>query len=160
MPAKCLFSLGSNEGDRQQNLDEAVRHMRRNIGIIKQSPVYETPPWGKEDQPKFLNMCVEGWTELLPQTLLAEVKRIETDMGRTAGERWGQRLIDIDILFYDDQVIEDENLTVPHSHLTERAFVLAPLADIAQNFIHPLTKKTIKQHLASIDLSGLQQLKK
>lgn len=107
--------------------------LRARVGleIISVSPVYETAPWGNLNQPHFLNLCLAANSQLSPLDLLAAVKRLEVDLGRQPAEMWGPRLIDIDLLTYDELLFESDSLTLPHPRLAERAFVLAPLADIA-----------------------------
>ena len=120
------------------------------------SPVYETQPWGYTDQPSFLNQVIEARTELPPVELLAFLKRLETQLGRQPSVRYGPRLIDLDILLYGDLVMESQALTIPHPRLSERAFVLVPLADLAPDIIHPITRKTIHQLAQEVDRSGVE----
>jgi 2-amino-4-hydroxy-6-hydroxymethyldihydropteridine diphosphokinase len=122
------------------------------------SPVYETAPWGKTDQPDFLNICLQAATLLDPQSLLDACKTAETKLGRTPSEHWGPRLIDIDIIFYNDLVLENDQLTIPHPRLPERAFVLAPLADLAPDYCHPKHGRTTSQLLSEVDASTVQPL--
>jgi dihydropteroate synthase/2-amino-4-hydroxy-6-hydroxymethyldihydropteridine diphosphokinase len=133
----AYLSLGSNLGDRLQNLRDAVAALER-AGVLLPdlSPVYETAPWGLTHQPPFLNMAVAARTSLEPRALLRLLQQMERDLGRQPAERWGPRLIDIDLLFYDDLVIEEEDLVVPHPRLHERAFVLVPLVEIAPRLQH------------------------
>jgi 2-amino-4-hydroxy-6-hydroxymethyldihydropteridine diphosphokinase len=154
-----FLSLGTNLGDRLSHLHAALDSLPPDVQITKQSPVYETPPWGYEDQGPFLNMVVEGETELEPVTLLARLKQLETDLGRRPSFRWGPRVVDMDILFYDEVVLDTPELTVPHPRLQERAFVLAPLADIAADWRHPVSGKTVREMLAGVDASGIKRLK-
>jgi len=127
------FGLGSNIGDAPANLREALRLIaaRRVATLSAVSRIYRTTPWGDVDQREFANACAIGETSLAPYELLAAVKTIEADMGREPTRRWGPRLIDIDILFYGAQAIDDPELTIPHKELFARRFVLAPLAEIA-----------------------------
>jgi len=126
---------------------------------VKQaSPVYETEPWGYLDQPRFLNQVIEGETRLTPGVLLKRLKAIEKDMGRQAGIRYGPRLIDLDILFYDDLVTDRPGLTIPHPRLHERAFVLIPLDGIATDFIHPVLQQTIHELTQKVDGTGVKLL--
>ena len=151
--------LGTNLGDRIANLRAAIKALSPEINAIAESKVYETPPWGYENQPTFLNMAVKCETNLEPELLLKCLKQLEVQLGREQSFRWGPRLIDIDILFYDDLILESKSLTIPHPRLHERAFVLVPLADIASDFIHPVLKKTIKELLASVDMDDIHPYK-
>ncbi len=154
MPTIYL-ALGTNLGDRLANLHAAINAFPPSIVHHQSSHIYETPPWGYTDQPAFLNMAVKAETDLDAVSLLKRLKQIEVEVGRVETFRWGPRQIDIDILFYDDLVLESESLVVPHPRLHERAFVLVPLADIAPDFVHPVLKKTIKQLLMSVSADGI-----
>jgi 2-amino-4-hydroxy-6-hydroxymethyldihydropteridine diphosphokinase len=154
MPIVYL-ALGTNLGDRRANLQAALEALPPSVVVRRASPVYETPPWGMTDQPAFLNMVVEAETEQSPEELLAHLKHLETILGRTPSVRYGPRLIDMDILFYEDRVIDSPGLTIPHPSLHERAFVLVPLADLAPDLIHPLLGKTIRDLLTGVDASGI-----
>jgi 2-amino-4-hydroxy-6-hydroxymethyldihydropteridine diphosphokinase len=139
-----FLSLGSNEGDRYYNLDIALDMINEYAGIIQnKSSIYETEPWGIHDQPLFLNMAVSISTTLEASALLETIRYIEKEMGRTKRIKWGQRNIDIDILFYDTIIFQSDELTIPHPMLHERKFVLKPMNEIASGFIHPLSGKTI-----------------
>ncbi len=156
MPILYL-ALGTNIGDRRLNLRRAVAALSPGVTVLAESPVYETPAWGYEDQAPFLNMVLKGETELRPQALLAYVKRLETELGRTPSFRWGPRLIDIDILLYDQLVLNTPELTIPHARLHERPFVLVPLADLAPDLVHPVLGQTITQLLAALDRAGIRR---
>jgi len=143
------LSLGTNLGDRPVNLQQALSALTRQISITAVSNVYETEPWGVADQPAFFNMCITGTTLLEPHKLLDFCKAIEAEIGRTATFKWGPRLIDIDILFYDNMIMKDDTLSIPHPFVDERAFVLAPLADIAPDYEHPQTHESVVQMLAN-----------
>jgi 2-amino-4-hydroxy-6-hydroxymethyldihydropteridine diphosphokinase len=145
----AYLGLGSNLGDRQYNLDLAVDFLSERIKIEKKSPVYDTAPVGETNQPRFLNMVIRVSTRLPAATLLIMAKGIEAKLGRVPIDT--PRPIDIDILFYGDQVINTPpQLIVPHPRLAERAFVLVPLAEIAPDLIHPVNKKTVTQMLAEV----------
>lgn len=138
--------LGSNLGDRKANCLRAVEELKgRGIIIKRVSALHETEPWGKTDQPRFINMAVEADTGLSPEDLLSVLKEIERGMGREDGPRWGPRAIDLDILFYGEEVISSERLMIPHPLLQERAFVLIPLSEIAPDRVHPVSGKTVRQ---------------
>lgn len=150
-----FLALGSNLGDRIANLRAARFGLPPSVVVRRSSPVYETPPWGVTDQPAFLNMVLETETELEPEPLLAYLKWIETGLGRTPAARWGPRLIDIDILFYDDIILESLKIIIPHPRLHERAFVLVPLADIAPQLVHPMLGKTVSAMRDAIGQEGI-----
>lgn len=150
------LGLGTNLGDRRKNLEAAYGALAPQVQVKRQSKVYETPAWGYEDQPAFLNAAVKAETELSPQDLLVFLKGLERKLGRTDSFRWGPRLIDIDILFYDDQVINTPTLVVPHPHLHERAFVLVPLRDLDPDLVHPLTGKTVRQMLEGVEIGNIR----
>lgn len=151
------LALGTNLGDRLANLNAALDLLSRTIVLGPRSKIYETPPWGYTDQPAFLNMAVKCETDLDAASLLKRLKQIEAQVGRMESFRWGPRQIDIDILFYDDLVLESESLTIPHPLLHERAFVLVPLVDIAPDFVHPVLKKTARELLASVSADYIRQ---
>jgi 2-amino-4-hydroxy-6-hydroxymethyldihydropteridine diphosphokinase len=152
------LSLGTNLGDRFANLQRAVEHLQKHLTVTAVSPVYATEAWGVTDQPSFLNACVAALTELSPRELLNVIKEIEREMGRTPTRHWGPRLIDIDIIFYSHQVVSEPDLTIPHPHVAERAFVLAPLADIIPNFVHPLTGESVQAMLDAVDMADVERL--
>lgn len=151
------LALGSNLGDRRENLRQAVASLPPQMVVKAKSNIYETPPWGYENQPMFLNQAVKAETYLDPQPLIKHLKRLETALGRRETFQNGPRTIDIDILFYDNLVLESPVLTLPHPRLHERAFVLLPMTDIAPDLVHPVTHKTIRELAASCNLSGITQ---
>ena len=131
--ASVVFALGGNVGDKAGALRRALDALRNEPGIelVAASRLYRTPPWGKTDQESFVNACALALTSLAPDVLLERVKRLEVELGRVPAERWGPRVIDIDILAYDDVALSTDRLTLPHPELFNRAFVLVPLAEIA-----------------------------
>jgi len=136
--------LGSNLGDRKAFLQQAINMIGADLGPVAQkSSIYETEAWGKTDEPNYLNQIVLVNTELPAMRVLEKVLRIETGMGRMRDEKWGSRIIDIDILFYGQDIINEPGLIVPHPELHKRMFTLVPLSEIAPNFQHPVLKKTI-----------------
>jgi len=151
---KIYLGLGSNIEDRIGNLRQALSLLSQKMKVNQVSPVYDTAPVGNTEQPRFLNLVCETTTSLTPMELLTLLKGIETSMGRKSGLINSPRLIDIDILFYNDRIINTTKLTIPHSRLTERAFVLVPLADIAPNLLHPVNGKSIKQLLGVLQTSS------
>lgn len=142
---RVYLSLGSNIVNKRKNLLEAIRKIGEleNTEVVKSSTILETEPFGYLEQDNFLNACLEVKTLMTAQEFLKEILQIELDMGRVREIKWGPRIIDIDILFYDKEIIEEDNLAVPHPWICEREFVLDPLSEIAPNYIHPLEKKTI-----------------
>ncbi|SOD11409.1 2-amino-4-hydroxy-6-hydroxymethyldihydropteridine diphosphokinase [Pedobacter xixiisoli] len=144
--------LGTNLGDRTQNLNTAIAFIEREVGpVFVKSSVYETAAWGKTDQPSFLNQAVGVKSDLEPLQLLKVLLAIEQKMGRVRLERWGERLIDIDIIFYGDVIVNDRNdLHLPHPEMHKRRFVLQPLNEIAENFIHPIFKEKISSILTNL----------
>jgi 2-amino-4-hydroxy-6-hydroxymethyldihydropteridine diphosphokinase len=148
-PITVYLGLGSNLEDRHRNLEMAIDFLAERIKIEKLSPVYDTAPVGNTNQPRFLNMVIRVSTRLSAPTLLFMAKGIEAKLGRVPID--SPRPIDIDILFYGDQIINTPpQLIVPHPRLVERAFVLVPLADIAPDLVHPGNKKTVKQMLDEV----------
>jgi 2-amino-4-hydroxy-6-hydroxymethyldihydropteridine diphosphokinase len=155
MDHQIFIGFGTNLGDREANLAAARKSLAPQIKIVAASSVYETAPWGYLDQPNFLNQVIECITDLLPLDLLRNLKDIETSIGRRPTFRYGPRLIDIDILLYDDLLYDSPGLQIPHPSLHERAFVLVPLCDLAPDLIHPLLQETMSALLDAIDTSGV-----
>ena len=153
--SRVYIALGSNLGNRSGQLEAAVRTMASALQVIRQSPVYETEPWGYSEQPKFLNQVVEAQTDLPPAELLHTLKAIERRLGRQPSFHYGPREIDLDILFYDDLQVQTEELTIPHPQLARRAFVLVPLADLAPDLRHPVLGKTVGELLGEVDSAGV-----
>lgn len=142
MSGGIYLLLGSNLGDRSQNLSRA----RNRIGsVIASSSIYVTSAWGKTEQPDFYNQVIEVDSKLGPEDLLKNILSIEETMGRIRSEKWGPRIIDIDILFYRDVIIKSEQLTIPHPEIQNRKFTLIPLNELAPSMMHPVLKKTIQQ---------------
>lgn len=133
-------------GDRASNVKDAIKLIEKNIGkIAKQSHVYETQPWGEPNQDPFLNLVIMINTSLEPRDMLEKISRIERELGRERKEKWGPRIIDIDILFYGKRVIRDKGLEIPHPELHKRGFVLVPMMEIAPEFEHPILMKPIDE---------------
>ena len=152
--------LGSNLGDRLQIMRAARKLIAMEIGhIVSASSIYETAPWGVLDQPSFLNQVLEVATEMTPEEVLRITLDIEHELGRIRYERWGARVIDIDILYFESLVVDTARLTIPHPRLHERRFTLAPLSEVAPNFIHPILNKNSEQLLAEcVDTSEVKLL--
>jgi len=155
----AFLALGSNIGDREANLRDAVDRLASDeIHVLRRSSLYETAPQEMLDQPSFLNAVMEVETSLLPMQLLARIREIEREMGRQRIAPKGPRNIDIDILFYGRAVITTQELEVPHPRLAQRRFVLEPLAEIAPDFRHPVTGKTASEILAALEPQGVRRL--
>ena len=153
---KCAIALGSNLGDSKQILNQSLNLLSQTSGIelISHSSWYETVPVGPP-QPNYVNGCAILETKLLPEDLLQILLKIEQQFGRIRQERWGPRILDLDILLYGDLILEMPNLTIPHPRMNERAFVLVPLAEIAAHWIEPISRQTILQLSQAIDCSGI-----
>jgi len=148
---QIFLSLGSNLGDREANLKLVLSELPPEVEVIKESSIYQTEPWGFMDQPDFLNQVLSVKTALAPHDLLIYVKNIELKIGREPSFRFGPRLVDIDILFYSQEIIEDETLDIPHPRICERAFVLIPLMEIAPDLIYPGTDRKVSDFLKDVD---------
>ncbi len=148
---RVFLGLGSNLGDRQRFLQRAVMEMKllQGVTLVWTSGVYESDPYGRTDQPRFLNACVEIETTLEPGVLLHQLKDVEQRVGRTPSERWGPREIDIDILVYDGVVFSDDRVTVPHPDLEHRRFALVPLRELAADLVHPVSGLTVEEIAAA-----------
>jgi 2-amino-4-hydroxy-6-hydroxymethyldihydropteridine diphosphokinase len=160
MSADALLALGGNVGDVRATFERALALLCDGalLRLKARSSDYATPPWGVEDQPPFVNCCIEVDTELTPRALLARAQEVEHTFGRRrAQERlWGPRPIDIDILAYDDITLNEPDLTLPHPRLFERAFVLVPLAEIAPNRV--IARRQVRDALAAVDTTGISRL--
>ena len=149
MTNKVYLLLGSNLGDKKANLEQAIELIIRAAGKINQlSKIYKTAAWGKEDQPVFYNQVIVTETNLHPHELLAKLLRIEAQLGRTRFEKWGERIIDIDILFYDNRIINTTTLKVPHPEIQNRRFTLVPMAELEPEFVHPTLQKSMLKLLS------------
>ena len=152
MKNHVVLLLGSNLGERTVHLEKARLEIAQHIGQInKISALYETEPWGVEEQEKYLNQVLLVESELSPEEVLEEVLRIEQIGGRVRQEKWGARLIDIDILFYSDRIVEQDGLKIPHPYLHVRRFTLAPLVEILPDWLHPKLKQTVATLYAQLD---------
>jgi 2-amino-4-hydroxy-6-hydroxymethyldihydropteridine diphosphokinase len=158
--AEALLALGGNVGDVQETLDRAIAQLCDGaaVRLIARSSDYRTPPWGVEDQPPFVNLCIAIATTLSPQGLLARAHEVERALGRDRAheQRWGPRPVDIDLLAYDDLMLATPDLVLPHPRLFERAFVLVPLAEIAPGRV--IQGIRVRDALAKVDQSGIERL--
>ena len=151
-----VIALGTNLGDRAENLAAARLHLAEILSIEKVSHIYETDPWGYSDQPDYLNQVLLGSTTRSVTELLKTLKQIEVEMGREPGFRYGPRLIDLDLLFYDDLIWQTEELTIPHPRLSERAIVLVPLREIVPDWLHPVLLRTVAQLADKVGTEGVR----
>lgn len=145
--------LGSNLGDRNELINAGLREIALRIGnVFGTSSFYETAAWGKEDQPSFLNIAVGVRTTLSPLEVLEKALAIESELGRVRHEKWGERLIDIDVIFYGDRIVDlGDQLQIPHPQMQYRKFVLEPLAEIASKFVHPVLQLKISEILERLN---------
>jgi 2-amino-4-hydroxy-6-hydroxymethyldihydropteridine diphosphokinase len=144
--------LGTNQGDKRANLLNAMHLIEQSVGkVLKVSSIYKTAPWGNTDQPEFFNQVITVESILKPDLLLKSVLAIELKMGRKRLEKWGPRVIDIDILFYNHEIVQSKDLTIPHPAIPLRKFTLIPLAEIAPGFLHPALKKNMKELLSECE---------
>lgn len=142
----AYIGIGSNLGNRQDNCEKAIKGIiKHDIKITKRSSMTETEPWGVTEQPKFINLAVEIETHITPEGLLRVLKKIEEEVGRLPTSKWGPRIIDLDILLYDDLIMKTPELEIPHPCVKEREFVLKPLSEIAPDKVHPVLLKTIRE---------------
>lgn len=148
---EVYLALGANVGDREANLKQAIKLLKKHLENVQTAPFYNTKAVGYTDQPDFLNTAISGQTEFEPLALLKFVKDIEQEVGRTETFRWGPREIDIDIIFYGDQILETKDFTIPHPRFRERAFVLRPLADLNPDLHDPGSGKTVAQLLDQLN---------
>jgi 2-amino-4-hydroxy-6-hydroxymethyldihydropteridine diphosphokinase len=152
--AIAYIGIGSNLGNRQKNCLRAIELLEeRGIIVKKKSSMYETEPWGVKNQPQFINMALEIETELEPHELLRTLKDVEKEVGRGVTFKWGPRIIDLDILLFNDLFLREDNLQIPHPLMHERDFVLKPLCEIAPERIHPLLKVSICDLLHELEKS-------
>lgn len=148
---KAYLLLGSNEGDRLLWLSKGVSLLKNRSTLLATSAIYSTAAWGVEDQPDFLNMAICIETTLTPQQLLEDILNIEKQLGRQRTVKWGQRILDIDILFYNDDIVDEPTLSIPHPFIQFRRFALVPMNDIAPDLLHPKLNKTITQLLVDCE---------
>ncbi|RMA97570.1 2-amino-4-hydroxy-6-hydroxymethyldihydropteridine diphosphokinase [Hydrogenothermus marinus] len=148
---KIFLGLGSNIGNKEENIKKAISLLSDFVFDIKLAKLYKSKAYGYENQDDFINTAIVGYTNLQPEELLKKLKEIEEKVGRKKRFHWGPREIDIDILFYEDLIFKSENLEIPHPRIYERDFVLKPLVDLEPDFIHPVLNKSVKQLLEELE---------
>lgn len=158
MDFDCIVALGSNLGDKAANIDRAIMLLteRGDVRLVRRSSNYATEPWGKTDQDWFVNACIAVATKLSPRALLLRCQEIEQEMGRVHTEKWGPRIIDLDLLVYGTQAIREPDLVLPHPYIGERAFVLAPLMDIAPDLV--IDGRSVRAMYDAIDKASVRPL--
>lgn len=160
MNRRLILALGSNMGEKLDNLHQAEALIAKAIGpIIKKSSYYATPAWGFTDQSSFVNSVLMLETDDMPNEVLIKTQEIEKTLGKEVKQKWGPRVIDIDIIFYADWIVRRSDLVIPHPYIQDRNFVMVPLLDIDKNIIHPKLNKTIEElYLDSPDQSEVKKL--
>lgn len=154
---KVYLLLGTNSGSLKENLINTLDELTKiGVKILKKSQIYRTKPWGKTDQPYFLNMAIEVESPFPPEDLLVKLKEVEKRLGRKSTEHWGPRKIDIDILFYGHRKVNNLDLIIPHPYFFQRPFAIIPMADIAPDFIPPGQNKSIKELAVGVDNEGIE----
>ena len=161
-PVVAYLGLGANQGDPRRQLQEAMTRLAatEEVEVLKSSSFYRTPPLGPPDQPWYVNAVVQVRTRLAPEELLRVLHRVEEDLGRVRRERWGPRLIDIDLLLYNGIILSGPDLCLPHPEMHKRSFVLVPLAEIAPQAWHPVLEQTAFELLAKLNLKDLESVEK
>ncbi len=149
---RYFVSIGTNIGDKEKNIEESIELLGKSARIIKKSANYQTEAWGKTDQDDFLNCVVEAESIEEPIDFLHLLQTIENQMGRVRVEKWGSRIIDLDIIYADKEIIYEDNLIIPHPYIHERLFVLEPLNEIAPFFVHPIKNQTTEEMLRNIQI--------
>ncbi len=156
-PARAWLGLGGNLGDARATIAAALDRLEaRAVRVVARSSDWRTPPWGRTDQPAYVNACAEVETALAPHALLEACLEVERELGRVRAEKWGPRVIDIDLLAYEDRRIETSDLRVPHPYMLERAFVLVPLAEIAPDLV--VAGTPVREHVRRFDIAGIERL--
>ncbi|MFZ2087353.1 MAG: 2-amino-4-hydroxy-6-hydroxymethyldihydropteridine diphosphokinase [Desulfobaccales bacterium] len=161
-PVVAYVGLGANEGEPRRQVEEAIAHLAAadEIEVLKVSSFFLNPPLGPPDQPWYVNAVIQVRTRLTPEEMLRVLHRVEQDLGRIRRERWGSRVIDLDLLLYDGVIFTDPDLCLPHPEMHRRSFVLAPLAEIAPQAWHPVLEKTASELLADLDPRELVTLER